>query len=139
MEALIVDIRWQQRLQNFEKAHLNLIEMLALLKEDESSKAYKLASIQAYEMDMELAWKTLKDYLNYLAYNVQAPREVIKQAFSAEIIEDGDIWLRMLDDRNLTSHVYDEVKAQEIVDSIVETYFSKLDTLYRFLKGESND
>jgi len=90
-------------------------------------------------MDIELAWKTLKDYLNYLGYKVQAPREVVKQAFAIAIIEDGELWLKMLDDRNLTSHVYDEARAQEIVDFIEKIYFSKLDNIYNFLKGKLND
>lgn len=131
-----MDIRWHQRFNNFENAHKNLIEMLDLLNNEPSSKAYKLAVIQSYEMDIELAWKTLKDYLNYLGYKLQAPRDTIKQAFAIEIIKDGEIWLQMLEDRNLTSHIYDEAKAQEIVDSINENYFAKLDSLCNFLKGQ---
>lgn len=134
-----MDIRWQQRFNNLENAHNNLIEMLDLLNKEPSNKAYKLAVIQSYKMDMELAWKTLKDYLNFLGYKLQAPREVIKQAFAIEIIADGEIWLQMLEDRNLTSHIYDEAKAQEVVDSIVKNYFVKLDYLYNFLKGELNE
>jgi len=131
-----MDIRWQQRFNNLKNAHKNLIEMLDLLKNEPSNKAYKLAVIQSYEMDIELAWKTLKDYLNFLGYKLQAPREVIKQAFAIEIIEDGEIWLQMLEDRNLTSHIYDEAKAQEVVDSIVRNYFYKLDFIYNFLQGK---
>lgn len=134
-----MDIRWKQRFNNLENAHKNLIEMLDLLNKENSNKAYKLAVIQSYEMDIELAWKTLKDYLNYLGYKVQAPREVIKQAFSIEIIEDGETWLQMLEDRNLTSHIYDEAKAQEIIDNICGNYFAKLDFLYNFLKGKINE
>lgn len=134
-----MDIRWQQRFNNLKLAHNNLIEMLDLLKKEPSNKAYKLAVIQSYEMDIELAWKTLKDYLNYLGYKLQSPREVVKQAFAIEIIEDGEIWLKMLEDRNLTSHIYDEAKAQEIIDSVSENYFSKLDVLYNFLKGKLNE
>lgn len=134
-----MDIRWHQRFNNFENAHKNLIEMLDLLNKEPSSKAYKLAVIQSYEMDIELAWKTLKDYLNYLGYKIQTPREVIKQAFAIDFIDDGEMWIKMIEDRNLTSHTYDEAKAQEIVDSINEDYFSKLDSLYKFLKGRLND
>lgn len=133
-----MDIRWKQRFNNFENAHNNLIEMLDLLKKEPSNKAYKLAVIQSYEMDIELAWKTLKDYLNFLGYKLQAPRDVIKQAFAIEIIPDGEIWLQMLEDRNLTSHIYDEAKAQEVVDSIVENYFGKLDFIYNFLRDKLN-
>lgn len=134
-----MDIRWHQRFNNLENAHKNLIEMLDLLNKEPSNKAYKLAVIQSYEMDIELTWKTLKDYLNYLGYKVQAPREVIKQAFAAEIIEDGEVWFQMLEDRNLTSHIYDEAKAQEVVNDINEHYFVKLTSLYNFLKGKLNE
>lgn len=134
-----MDIRWQQRFNNLENAHKNLIEMLDLLNKEPSNKAYKLAVIQSYEMDMELAWKTLKDYLNYLGYKLQAPREVIKQAFAIEIIEEGEVWIQMLEDRNLTSHIYDEAKAQEVIDSIVQNYFDKLDYIYNFFKGKINE
>lgn len=134
-----MEIRWQQRFSNLELAHKNLIEMLSLLKNEPNNKAYKLAVIQSYEMDIELAWKTLKDYLDYIGYKLQSPREVIKQAFAIEIIEDGEIWLQMLEDRNLTSHIYDEIKAQEVVDSISENYFKKLDFIYNFLKGKLDE
>ncbi len=134
-----MNIRWQQRFNNLNLAHKNLIEMLDLLNKEPSNKAYKLAVIQSYEMDIELTWKTLKDYLNYLGFKLEAPREVIKQAFAIEIIADGEIWLKMLEDRNLTSHIYDENKAQEVIDSIVENYFTKLDILFNFLKGKLND
>ncbi len=134
-----MDIRWQQRFNNLERAHINLIEMLDLLKKEPSNKAYKLAVIQSYEMDIELAWKTLKDYLNYLGYKLQSPREVIKQAFAIEIIKDGEVWLQMLEDRNLTSHIYDEAKAQEVIDSISENYFARLNFIFDYLKGKLND
>lgn len=134
-----MDIRWQQRFNNFERAHFNLIEMLDLLKKEPSSKAYKLAVVQSYEMDIELAWKTLKDYLNYMGYKLQTPREVIKQAFAIEIIKDGEVWLQMLEDRNLTSHIYDEAKAQEVIDSISESYFTRLDFVFKLLKGKLDE
>jgi len=108
--------------------------MLDLLKKEPSGKAYKLAVIQSYEMDIELAWKTLKDYLNYLGYKLQAPREVIKQAFAIDFIDDGNIWIKMIDDRNLTSHTYDEAKAQDFIDNINKYYFDKLNCLYNFFK-----
>ena len=134
-----MDIRWQQRFNNLENAHKNLIEMLDLLKQEPSNKAFKLAVIQSYEMDIELAWKTLKDYLNYLGYKIQAPREAIKQAFAIEILEDAETWLKMLEDRNLTSHVYDEAKAQEVIVSISDYCFERLNFLYNFFKGKLND
>lgn len=134
-----MDKRWEQRFQNFEKAHKNLLEMLEFLKQDPSNKAYKLAVVQSYEMDIELSWKTLKDYLNYLGFKIQAPREAIKQAFAVELLKDADLWLTMLEDRNITSHVYDELKAQEIVDAIEKKYFFLIDTMFNLLKDKINE
>mgnify|MGYP001225679564 CR=1 FL=1 len=134
-----MNIRWKQRFNNFENAHKNLVEMIELLKKEPSSKPFKLAVIQSYEMDIELAWNTLKDYLNYIGYTVQSPREAIKQAFAIEIFDEAETWLKMIEDRNLTSHVYDEAKAQAVVDSISEYYYNELDLLFNFLKGKLND
>lgn|SRR5574344_1597137 len=133
------NIRFKQRFENFEKAQTMFDEMIMLIKSEPNNKAYKMAVIQAFEMSMELAWKTLKDYLNYLQYNVQSPREVIKQAFAIEIIENGEVWLSMLEDRNLTSHAYDETKADEIVNKIVNEYYKNLNEIKIFFKGKVNE
>lgn len=134
-----MDIRWQQRFNNLENAHKNLIEMLDFLQKEPTNKAYKLAVIQSYEMDIELAWKTLKDFLNYLGYKIQTPREVIKQAFAIDFIDDGDMWIKMIDDRNLTSHTYDEAKAQNFINNINNYYFDKLDSLYKSFKVKTQE
>lgn len=133
------NIRFKQRFENFEKAQTTFDEMIMLIKSEPNNKAYKMAVIQAFEMSMELAWKTLKDYLNYLQYNVQSPRDVIKQAFAIEIIENGEVWLSMLEDRNLTSHAYDETKADEIVNKIVNEYYKNLNEIKIFFKGKVNE
>ncbi len=66
---------------------------------------------QNYEMTFELAWKLMKDYLELLGYTVNSPRDVIKQALQATILEEGQLWMDALSDRNLTTHTYDENKA----------------------------
>jgi len=130
--------RWVQRFDNFAKSENTLTEMLELYRSDSNNKAYKLAVIQTFEMSVELAWKVLKDYLNYLQYKVLSPRETIKQAFAIELIENGEIWISMTEDRNLTSHAYDETKADEIINKIDKIYFSELQTFYNKFKGKIN-
>jgi len=78
------DIRWQQRLQNFERA-------LALLSEAMEggpaalNQLEKEGAVQRFEYTLELAWKTLKDYLEAsgIVLNAITPRQVIKDAFAA--------------------------------------------------------
>jgi len=140
------DIRWKQRFENFEKAYNNLkltlnasalkeLERLPL-NQNTSNIIYKMAIIQAYEMAFELSWKTVKDFLNEQGIKTNFPREVIKEAFAYEIIEDGEAWIKMLDDRNATSHTYDEEKANLVVDEITTKYFYAIEQVFNYLKGK---
>ncbi len=83
--------------------------------------------IKRFEFTMELAWKTIQDILNSRGYlDIKGPKPVIKQAFRDEIISDGQEWINMLDDRNKSSHLYNEVIAHEIFDKIQLVYFGLL-------------
>ncbi len=128
------DIRWKQRFQNFDKAYL-LLERT--LKIENPSEAEKGGVIQFYEMAFELAWKLMKDYLDEQGFTVQSPREAIKQAFQSGIIEDGHIWIDALEDRNLTTHTYDEEIATEVVSKIRMVYFPALSQLYNLLRSKA--
>jgi len=134
-----MEIRWIQRFDNFSKSENSLAEMLDLYHSDKNNKAYKLAVIQTFEMTVELAWKVLKDYLNFLQYKVLSPRETIKRAFAVELIDNGEVWIAMIEDRNLTSHAYDETKADEIVEKIDKIYFDELQKFYNDFKGKINE
>lgn len=130
------DIRWKQRFQNFEKAYNNFKYALDALNADQDNIINKMATVQAYEMVFELGWKTTKDFLTEQGVEVNFPREVIKEAFAYEIIEKGEIWIKMLDDRNLTVHTYDEAKANAVIYDIKNKYFTVIEELYDYLKGK---
>jgi len=126
------DIRWQQRFSNYEKAFLLLERALSITTPSEVERG---GIIQFYEMAFELAWKLMKDYLEHQGYTVNSPRDAIKQAFQANILDDGQLWIDALSDRNLTTHTYDENKAIEVVAKI-RSYFLGLQQLYRRLMSE---
>lgn len=130
------DIRWKQRFENFEKAFNNFIIVLDALKDNQDSIINKMATIQAYEMTFELGWKTLKDFLTEKGVVVSFPKDTIKEAFAYEIIEDGEIWIKMLEDRNLTSHAYDEQKANQVINDIKNKYFHALLQVFIYLKSK---
>ncbi len=125
------DIRWKQRFVNFEKT-FKLLERTIAIRD--LSEAEKGGLIQFYEVCFELAWKTMKDYLENEGFEVKSPREVIKQAFQIGLIEEGELWLAALEDRNQTSHVYDENIVNQIVGKILGTNFMLLRKLYLFFK-----
>ncbi|MDZ7376459.1 MAG: nucleotidyltransferase substrate binding protein, partial [candidate division KSB1 bacterium] len=93
--------------------------------------------IQFFEIAFELSWKTMKDYLESLGFLVKTPRETIKQAFQIELISDGETWLRALEDRNLTTHIYDEAFALQIERVIRENYLPIIRQLYDKLQPEA--
>ena len=127
------DIRWKQRFQNYEKAFFLLQRTLEI---ENPSEVEKGGLIQFYEMSFELAWKLLKDYLYEQGFNINSPREAIKQAYQSEVIDNGQEWIDALEDRNLTRHTYDEETAQKVVESIRASYYPLLNSLYDRLKGE---
>jgi len=131
------DIRWMQRFQNFEKALSHLDVALQLKDPDILQKA---GIIQFFEMSYELAWNTIKDYLEMQGFfDVKSPRDAFKKAFEIGLIEDGHSWMDLLLDRNLTSHAYDEEKATEVEKLIHQKYYPLLHQLYLTLKNRSNE
>lgn len=81
-------VRWHQRYQNLKRAFQQLQEGVSI---QAPSKIEIQGIIQSFEFTFELAWKTLKDYLESQGVIATFPREVIKQAFHYEILEDGEI------------------------------------------------
>mgnify|MGYP001561141182 CR=1 FL=1 len=130
-------IRWQQRFQNFEKAYLILEEALVRTKDNPSDRLLQAGCLQSYEFTIELAWKTLKDFLESKELIVLNPSETIRNAFQQNYIKDADLWLEALKARNLTSHAYNEKLAAEILEKIRGSYFALLTSLYDFFKTQN--
>ncbi len=87
------------------------------------------ATIQRFEFTFEATWKALKLYLEHQGHECGGPRSTLKKAFTEGVIStagEADLWLRMLDDRNLTSHAYDEALAIRIHANIVRDHASLL-------------
>lgn len=84
------DIRWKQRLTNFERSVQLLQQSLIIPNPDIITRA---AIIQFFEVTMELAWKTLIDYLEAQKFiEINSPKSVIKKAFETGLIKDGHGW-----------------------------------------------
>ncbi|MBK7094031.1 MAG: nucleotidyltransferase substrate binding protein [Saprospiraceae bacterium] len=128
------DIRWKQRFVNFEKAFKNLDYAFKISDPDILQKA---GIIQFFEICLELGWKVMKDYLEEKGIaEIHFPRDIIKKSFEVQLIENGASWLEALKNRNLTSHTYDEVMADKVINDIKTRYFIVLKDLYTKLKSE---
>jgi nucleotidyltransferase substrate binding protein (TIGR01987 family) len=130
------DIRWVQRFSNFEKSYLLLSEIDNYDAEN-SSNLEREGFIQRFETLFELTWKTLKDYLEFLGHSVQpSPRPILKEAFKAGIITEGQTFIEMLESRNNLSHTYDEKVFEAVFLEIKHSYFPAFTGLYNTLKKE---
>jgi nucleotidyltransferase substrate binding protein (TIGR01987 family) len=134
MNNNIEDIRWKQRFQNFNKAFQQLSEAVSSV--DILSVLEKEGMVQRFEYTFELAWKTLKDFLDAKNVDARYPREVIKKAFEYDIIEDGETWLEMLEQRNLMAHTYSEEIFTKAVQMICGKYYPAIEQVYEFLIKE---
>jgi len=131
---MATDIRWQQRFENYKKA-LNQLESSLLITSP--SIVERAGIIQMFEFTAELAWNTLKDLLEYQGENnIVGSREAINLAFKAGIITDGVSWLNMLKSRNLSSHIYNEPIADEILSDIINIYHSLFQELLTALTAK---
>jgi nucleotidyltransferase substrate binding protein (TIGR01987 family) len=129
------DIRWIQRFNNFEKAFGKLSDAVKLAEERDLSELEKQGLIQAFEYTHELAWKTLKDFLeNHGAQNIYGSKDASKEAFKSGLVQDGEAWMAMIASRNQTSHTYDEDTAEEIKGAILNSYFFEFEALQTTLK-----
>ena len=127
------ELRWKQRFENFKKANKNLLETAEEIDKSNLNKIYTMALIQAFEMSFELAWKTMKDYLENDGILTDSPRTTIKEAFSSRLIEDGQLWINMMESRNKTSHTYKEEFASVVAQEILDNYISLLSKLEQTL------
>lgn len=117
------DIRWHQRLGNYEKALVQLNKATALNEERKLSELEMQGLIHSFEFIHELAWNVIKDYFYYQGNNeIRGSRDATREAFKYELIKNGEIWMEMILSRNKTAHTYDEETAKEIVENILNNY-----------------
>ena len=115
-------LRWQQRFDNYQKA---LSQLRKFIAQDDLNELEEQGLIQSFEYTHELAWKTLKDFLqNRGNHEIYGSRDATREAFKLGLIEDGEGWMLMIQDRNQTSHTYNLVTAKAIVKNIQLRFFS---------------
>lgn len=121
-----LDVRWKQRFSNFRKASLQLQEFI---EKGELNKFEVQGLIQCFEYTFELAWKTMKDYLEQEGFEVKSPRKAIQIAFQTGLIADGHLWIDALEKRNLMAHTYNENIANEAETLIRDKYYKIIQDL----------
>lgn len=114
------DVRWRQRAQNF---RLALQRLEQACDREKWSDLEQQGVIKAFEYTYELAWNTLRDYLRHQGpVELHGSRDTFRKAFQEGLITEGQEWLLMLQDQNLTVHTYDDETAQRVLQNIRQRY-----------------
>ena len=126
------DIRWKQRFDNYTKAYQELSEAIVLVHSRNLSKLEKQGLIQGFEYTHELAWKVLKDYLEEQGHvGLMGSKDTTREAFKRGLIQNGEVWMEMIESRNLTSHTYNQNLADKEFESIVNKFYPEFELLYK--------
>ena len=114
------DIRWQQRFSNYQKA---LAQLETFAEPPALNEREQQGLIKAFEYTFELAWNTLRDLLRSQGNaTLLGSRDTLREAFRLGLIDAGETWMLMIQDRNLTSHSYNRATADAIAEQIVNGY-----------------
>lgn len=130
MEGL--DIRWKQRFEHFDRAFLRLQEAV---QQPELNELERNGLMQRFEFTLELAWKTLKDYLEYQGFSFRpSPKETLRQAYEAGYLQNVQPLLDGYDMRNQLSHDYSDEKFHFAEKLFRDETYAALAALHAFLK-----
>ena len=92
-----------------------------------------------FEVCFEQSWKAMKEILEANGFSegrTGSPKQILKTAYGAGMIEDEEMWLDALISRNNVAHAYNKDIALEIVRNTKDTYFKLFETLVVNLKED---
>ena len=131
MNAPAPDVRWRQRVANVRRA---LEQLESFFDPPPRNEREQQGLIKAFETSFELGWNSLRDLMRARGVSdLIGSRDTLRQAFQLGLIEDGEGWMQMVQDRNLTRHTYNQARAEQIAANIQERYLHCFQELRRRL------
>jgi nucleotidyltransferase substrate binding protein (TIGR01987 family) len=120
---------------HFTQAFEQLKDAVELADQRDLSELEEQGMIQAFEYTHELAWNTLKDFLEHQGLqNLYGSKDSSREAFKKGLIKNGEVWMDMIKSRNLSSHTYNRDIAEKIVYAIRKNYCHEFQELISTLK-----
>lgn len=107
---------------NLKRAHARLQEACQVY--DGKNDMIRDSVIQRFEFTYELTHRMLQEYMKYEGVTIENsfPRTIFKTAYANNLIDSEKLWLKLIEDRNATSHIYSEKMADPIADRICKDY-----------------
>lgn len=121
--------------QDFKNATANLNTAVHTAKDELKIDG----TIKRFELCFELSWKLIKAYLEDKGIICNSPRECFKHAKLNALIEDEEIWMAMIEDRNFLVHTYTFEESRKIFENIKEKYLNSFSRLNEFLREDFAD
>lgn len=132
------DVRWLQRLSNYQRALARLRSAAELAESRPLSELEKLGLIQTFEFVFELAWNLMKDYFLYQGDpGITGSRDAIRTASKQGLIDDGEGWMQMIKSRNQSAHTYNEATANAITEAILASYYNLFERFARHMQSRA--
>ena len=92
------------------------------------------ALIKRFEFTFEMTWKCMRAVLEYEGVSCKTPRECFKKSYEYDYFDEEQIWLNILEDRNLISHIYDQKEAELLCEKIKDVYFIEFEKLRKAME-----
>ena len=117
------------KIMNLKKAYDKLSEVSN--QYDGSNEIIRDSLIQSFEFTFVLCHKTLYEFMKNegISSETTFPRAIFKKAYANNLISDEGVWLQLLEDRNSTSHIYNEKLADEVALRIQKDYVTAIGEL----------
>lgn len=129
--------RWKQRFQNLQSAYKVFQRRILEFKQFRDLEVYQMALVQGFEVVQELAWKTMKDFLENEGYtDAKNSKQTIRIAFQDGLLSNPDVWMTSIEIRNLTSHLYDPELLNKSIEFISRDFSPALDELVQLLENK---
>ncbi len=125
----------ENKYENFGNAVNRLNEANVAYKRNSDNDIYQDALIKRFEFTFELAWKTLREFMLDQGYSLEilSPKGVISFAWREGIISNEELWLDMLQSRNMSAHDYGRELSADIADKISNRYCKELTALKKYI------
>ncbi len=112
-------LRCEDGIYNFRRALERFREALArkeALEQEGFGDIFLDLAVKRFEFTYEMSWKAVRRCLDFLGIEAKYPRACFKEAYALGLLTNESVWLEMIEQRNLTSHVYNQ---DEVVGILV--------------------
>lgn len=95
-----------------------------------------------FEICFEQSWKMIKEVLEYYGYPESAtgsPRQILKTAYKAGMLQNEAVWLSAIEAGNNSTHAYNREIAIDIVHRVKNEYFNMFQNLKSEIQNNWSD